>query len=373
MSNEDDEPFCKATDYFYEKMNQGYNKYINSRKMKLKKRIQLIKYLDSFNPIVNYKEYLNKNQKSQNKKALMNPNTKCISSNHKSNTLNNSLNNLKNKSNKSSNLDINLTSPNFNQNLKNSNKINLKTNFNKSYINQKKFSYNNNNTETTKNNDNNYPIYEYQKRYLNKKAHLNSNSFHKNLKDSHLKFPSLLKINKSSNLVTFNNKINNSLNNRKLKLNKSRKIFKPFKYSNNFNQNCILKQILINPDLKLLYDTNESRAKKSVKSQNKLNKKKLSLLKYQSNLIENALIPLNTGEKQKLLESFNKINLTAQNRKKIELNKYLREIQDKEKELIENHNEIEDNYDKNIEKIGFKPNGKRKIHIGRMTFKDIFI
>ena len=46
MSTEDDEPFCKATDYFYEKMNQGYNKYINSRKMKLKKRIQQKKQLN---------------------------------------------------------------------------------------------------------------------------------------------------------------------------------------------------------------------------------------------------------------------------------------------------------------------------------------
>ena len=138
-------------------------------------------------------------------------------------------------------------------------------------------------------------------------------------------------------------------------------------------QNCILKQILVNPDLKLLYDTNENRAKKSVKSQNELSKKKFSLVKYQTNLIENALLPLDSGEKKKLLESFNKINLSAQNRKKVELNKYLKEIQKKEKDLIENHNEIEVNYGKNIEKIGFSPIGKRKIHIGKMLFKDIFI
>ena len=134
-----------------------------------------------------------------------------------------------------------------------------------------------------------------------------------------------------------------------------------------------MKQILKNPNLKLLYDTDESRAKKSVKSQNESNKKKLSLIKYQSNLIENALIPLDRGEELKLIKSFNKINLSVGNKKKIELNKYLREIQRKEKELIEDHNEIEDNYGKNIEKIGFSPIGKRKIHIGRMKFIDAFL
>ena len=123
----------------------------------------------------------------------------------------------------------------------------------------------------------------------------------------------------------------------------------------------------------MLYDTDENRAKKSVKSQNESNKKKLSLIKYQSNLIENALIPLDRGEELKLIKSFNKINLSVGNKKKIELNKYLREIQRKEKELIEDHNEIEDNYGKNIEKIGFSPIGKRKIHIGRMKFIDAFL
>ena len=51
----------------------------------------------------------------------------------------------------------------------------------------------------------------------------------------------------------------------------------------------------------------------------------------------------------------------------------MKDIQRKEKELIEDHNEIEDNYGKNIEKIGFSPIGKRKIHIGRMKFIDAFL
>jgi len=110
----------------------------------------------------------------------------------------------------------------------------------------------------------------------------------------------------------------------------------------------------------------------NVKSQSESNKKKLSLLKYQHNLIKNTFLPLDGGEKRKLLESFNKINLSVNDKKKIDLFGYLMEIQKKEKELIQEHNEIEEIYDKNIEKIGFTPTGKRKIHIGKMKFKDIF-
>ena len=315
---------------------------------------------------------MNKNHNSKNNEISMNPSIK-YSLNFTSNNLNKSLSNSNNnKNNKKSNLHINLTSSNFYKNKNNTNQINLKTSFNNPYIKQKLLLHFNNFEMTNKNSKKNFNC-ENKNLNLGKKTHLNSNSFNKNLKESNSKYPSLLKNNKSSNLATFKNKINTSLNKTKLKLNKSRKIINPFKYSNNYMQNCILKQILVNPDLKLLYDTNENRAKKSVKSQNELSKKKFSLVKYQTNLIENALLPLDSGEKKKLLESFNKINLSAQNRKKVELNKYLKEIQKKEKDLIENHNEIEVNYGKNIEKIGFSPIGKRKIHIGKMLFKDIFI
>ncbi len=372
MSNKEDDSINKTTDYFYEKMKKGYNNYINSRKAKYKKRIELIKYLDSLNQVINYNDYLNKNHNSKNNEISMNPSTK-YSLNLISNNLNKSLSNSNNnKNNKKSNLHINLTSSNFYKNKNNTNQINLKTSFNNPYIKQKLLLHFNNFEMTIKNSKKNFNC-ENKNLNLGKKTHLNSNSFNKNLKESNSKYPSLLKNNKSSNFAIFKNKINTSLNKTKLKLNKSRKIINPFKYSNNYMQNCILKQILVNPDLKLLYDTNENRAKKSVKSQNELSKKKFSLVKYQTNLIENALLPLDSGEKKKLLESFNKINLSAQNRKKVELNKYLKEIQKKEKDLIENHNEIEVNYGKNIEKIGFSPIGKRKIHIGKMLFKDIFI
>ena len=61
MSNKEDDSINKTTDYFYEKMKKGYNNYINSRKTKYKKRIELIKYLDSLNQVINYNDYLNKN------------------------------------------------------------------------------------------------------------------------------------------------------------------------------------------------------------------------------------------------------------------------------------------------------------------------
>ena len=38
---------------------------------------------------------------------------------------------------------------------------------------------------------------------------------------------------------------------------------------------------------------------------------------------------------------------------------YLDEIQRKEKELIESHNEIENIYNSNIQRIGFTPSGKK--------------
>ena len=371
MSTEADDSIHKTVDYFYQKMNKGYNKYINSKKNKFKKRAELIKYLDSFNQAINYNEYLSKNHNSKNNEISAIPNIKSILSYQKSNTSNNSSNNFNNVNNNSSNLHINLTSSYFNKKEKNSNNINLKTSFNNFYIKQKIF-FDNNTSEIRKKNEKYQLIYNSPRINSNKKPQLKSNSFDKKSNESQLKFSPFLKTHKSSNLVTFNN-INTSFNKKKIKLNKSKKNLNPFKYSNNYIQNCILKQILKNPNLKLLYDTDENRAKKSVKSQNESNKKKLSLIKYQSNLIENALIPLDRGEELKLIKSFNKINLSVGNKKKIELNKYLREIQRKEKELIEDHNEIEDNYGKNIEKIGFSPIGKRKIHIGRMKFIDAFL
>ena len=168
-----------------------------------------------------------------------------------------------------------------------------------------------------------------------------------------------------------NNITNYSSHKSKHKKNKG-KVINPFKYSNSYKENFILEQILKHPNLKLLYETNERRALNMIKSHSKSIKKKLSLKNYQQNLLKNSLLPLDKAEKQKLQISFDKINNSIKNKKILDLCEYLTEIQEKEKALIENHNEIGGIYSKNIEKIGFPFAGKRKIHIEKMTFTDIF-
>ena len=106
-----------------------------------------------------------------------------------------------------------------------------------------------------------------------------------------------------------------------------------------------------NPNLKLLYGTNEKRAKNNIKSKSISIKKKLSLKNYQYNLIKNTLLPLDISEKKKLLKSFGKINSKCEYNRKMDLVTYLDEIQRKEKELIESHNEIENIYNSNIQRM----------------------
>ena len=373
MSTEGDESLYKTADYFYEKMNRGYNKYINSRKQNLAKQIDLINYLDSFDKIDNNK-YLNKIKVNKNKPILLNSVRKDIFDYKKSKTSNNSKNSTNNNSQnykiKYFNTHINLSS-NSNKNEKNNGQINLKSSFNSSNL-KKNFIFNNRFDETKKNIRYD-SFFDSQKSNSTKLDNTNSKFLKSKLLESPFALSSSLENKKRYYFPKFNNiKINNTFNKPKTKINKTKKILNPFKYSNNYKQNCILKNILKHPNLKLLYDTNEKRAKMNVKSQSESNKKKLSLLKYQHNLIKNTFLPLDGGEKRKLLESFNKINLSVNDKKKIDLFGYLMEIQKKEKELIQEHNEIEEIYDKNIEKIGFTPTGKRKIHIGKMKFKDIF-
>ena len=109
-----------------------------------------------------------------------------------------------------------------------------------------------------------------------------------------------------------------------------------------------------------------------IRSHSKSLKKNLSLKKYQQNLVKNTLIPFDRGERIKIIQSFQKINKNVRQNKKLDLFEYIKEIQRQEKELVMNHNEIEEIYCKNIEKLGFSPTGKRKIHIEKMTFKDVF-
>ncbi len=124
------------------------------------------------------------------------------------------------------------------------------------------------------------------------------------------------------------NKINKTID--LTKKNKSKQKSKA-KYSNNFVKDCICKQILNNPNLKILYQTNEYRIKKNIKSQSKANKNKFNIIKYQTNLMKNTISPLNDELRIKMIKSFSKLNNYIGMTKKINLQKYLNEIQSKEK------------------------------------------
>lgn len=375
----EEKSFHQTTDYFFEKMNKGFNKYINSRKHRIEKKSQLIKYLENFNKKDNSNDYINRNIKNRKTGNLLKSNFEYFSKLKKSDkfantTANNSSNkmdivnnNFKQNKNKSNNFAFNLIT---NENSKNiSNGSNLKTKFN----NLKLKNIFNNNQNKNKKNTRYDSFFESQNLNSSKPENYNITIAKNNLDESELIFPSFFVVHKETNISTIKNNINNRTFHKEMIKSKTlRKILNPFKYSNNYKQNCMLKQIFQHPNLKLLYNTNELRVKNMLKSKSKSKKKKLSLLKYQYNLIENTLTPLEDGEKNKILQTFNKINSNAKYNKKLDLCGYLKEIQEKEKEIIQCHNEIEDIYAKNIQKIGFPLKGKRKIHIGKMSFKDIF-
>ena len=92
--------------------------------------------------------------------------------------------------------------------------------------------------------------------------------------------------NKRRSQIYFNSlKINNENQNKKIKLRKT-------KLCNNFIKNIINSNILNNSNLKILYQTDENRIKRMIKSQSKQNKNKYSIIKYQKNLLENSISPL---------------------------------------------------------------------------------
>ena len=153
--------------------------------------------------------------------------------------------------------------------------------------------------------------------------------------------------------------------------NKSLKAKTITKYTGDFVKNCIYKKILNNANLKILYQTNEQRIKRMIKSQCKANKNKFTIIKYQKNLIKNSILPLNNEQRIKLMKSFSKINHYVQSEKKINLQKYLNDIQNKEKKIIKYHNSLNQNYINNIKKIGFSPQ-KRLLKLDKVVFKDIF-
>lgn len=108
-----------------------------------------------------------------------------------------------------------------------------------------------------------------------------------------------------------------------------------------------------------------------IKSQSKRNKKKLTILKYQNNLMNNSISPLNDEQKFRIMKSFSKINNYCATQKIINLQKYLNEIQNKEKKIINFHNNLNQRYITNIKKIGLSPK-KHLFKMEKVSFKDIF-
>ena len=122
-----------------------------------------------------------------------------------------------------------------------------------------------------------------------------------------------------------------------------------------------------------MYQTDENRIKRMIKSQSKQNKNKYSIIKYQKNLLENSISPLTNEQKFKLTENFKKLNDSIKVNKKTTNNiyKYLKEIQKKEKKNINYHNKINDEYIKKIQNLGLSPE-KYRLKIERAEFKDVF-
>ena len=143
------------------------------------------------------------------------------------------------------------------------------------------------------------------------------------------------------------------------------------KYSSNYTKDCIFRKIISNPNLKILYHTNESKIKKMMKSQNNKNKKNLTLQSYQKNLMKNSIYPLSDEQKRKLLKTFSKMNNYVEAEKKINLYNYLNEIQNKEKQVIKYHNNINQRYINTIKKLGFSVE-KYYLKLEKVRFKNIF-
>ena len=110
-----------------------------------------------------------------------------------------------------------------------------------------------------------------------------------------------------------------------------------------------------------------------IKSQSRQNKNKYSIIKYQKNLLENSISPLTNELKFKLTENFNKLNNSIKvNKKSTNIYKYLKEIQKKEKKIINYHNKVNDGYIKRIQNLGLSPEKKYLLKIERAEFKDVF-
>ena len=205
-----------------------------------------------------------------------------------------------------------------------------------------------------------------------------------NIHDSHKKLKRFFNLpskfnkkRKKSQIFSHRIITNNStceLNSKKYKsknVKKKKSSYNNIKYSNNFVKDSILKTILNNQNLRILYQTDEIRIKKMIRSQNKKNKQKYTIFKYQKNLLKNSISPLNEDEKYKLMKTFSKINRYAKSEKKINLHKYLKDIQKKEKIIITSNNNLNENCVNNMKKIG-NSKDRHLLKYEKVLFQDIF-
>ena len=222
MLKENEKSFNNNTDYLLEKMNIGNKKYINKRKQQLSKRAYLINYSDNFNK----KEYINSNKNPKSKNIFLNSDIKNL-------TVSKNMNKISNKSNNNlSDCDLNLSS----------NYKNKSINYPQNKINYKEI---NKNTRYDS-------FIDYQKINLTKPDFFNKNFLKDRTIESKLNSLYSHKIEKNTNLIEINKNINRTFYKGK---NKKYTILNPFKYSSNYRENNILKQILKHPNLKLLYET----------------------------------------------------------------------------------------------------------------------
>lgn len=383
--------FVQEENELFKRLNKGQENLINSRRQKLFKRTQMInsfndyyKQLNNFNNIykINHKKLKNKIETISNnysiKKELNN-----IDESKSRVTLNTVA--LKNKAKKIkiSHLEINsydkkgkLYLP-YKLKKKFDKKNNTISNFEKREKKKEENKNENNDTSNSKRRKSEIRLKLFNLDKIKYKGRSKSISF--NNFDNNKNFLSYLelsskKINKKdrkirTQIFRINNLPNLNKNNNKRILIK--KLLLKNKCSTNFFKNCICEKILNNPNLKLLYQTNENRIKNMIKSQSKKNKKKLTILKYQNNLIKNTISPLTEIQKNKLMKSFKKINNYVEGDKKMNICKYLREIQKKEKKIINSNNDLNEEYIKKIREIGLSSE-KYILKIEKIEFKDIF-
>ena len=385
----------------FKKLRKGHENLINFRKKKLFKRTQLINCINDYYKQANNFHYLLNKKESNKGDSFSNINTDNFSIIKKPNYIDKSKNIITlgsdkiNKSKKKMKIS-HLFIDSYDKKVKFSLPVNLKNNVNKiektDYKNKTDINFRK--KEEKKEGESDFRKFKNHLKRLSTDIKLNINKDIKNERSKSISFniknndnsnkfteyfrlaSKLKKNRKTQILIDRINTINTTSFDLKKKKNKNIKIKKQKselknKYSVDFVKDSIYRQILNNPNLKILYQTNENRIKKMIKSQSKRNKKKLTILKYQNNLMNNSISPLNDEQKFRIMKSFSKINNYCATQKIINLQKYLNEIQNKEKKIINFHNNLNQRYITNIKKIGLSPK-KHLYKMEKVSFKDIF-